>query len=239
MKKSFKNSLYLIALALLPLFSAPSLGAAPAENVFLGEKLVGEKKCAGCHNLTGPAVKTVDDILKKKGPDLFFAGNKFKRNFLVSFLQNPPVIRPSGTVYVNNVHFNGFKDELKSPPKPCGSKLSLKEAGAVADYLLTLTLQKSGKIYSPKPFSLAKARIIFEKNLACHGCHKIRGDKGDLEGGVSGPVLYNAGGRLKGEWVYSFLKNPQKWIPKIWMPAMPENEDHLQLITDYVMSMNP
>ena len=46
-------------------------------------------QCASCHALTKPANPTVDHLWTRKGPDLWYAGDKFNRDWLVGWLQNP------------------------------------------------------------------------------------------------------------------------------------------------------
>ncbi len=48
-----------------------------------------QKDCASCHNLTGPAPQTLQALWDRKGPDLFYAGNKYRQEWLVAWLQKP------------------------------------------------------------------------------------------------------------------------------------------------------
>src|SRR4030066_1326284 len=60
------------------------------------------KKCGGdCHVTQGPATeKTFADQLKKKGPELWYAGNKLKKEWMEKWLQDPAVIRPLGDNFI-------------------------------------------------------------------------------------------------------------------------------------------
>ena len=55
--------------------------------------------CASCHALTKPETPTVERLWTRKGPDLWYAGDKFNREWLVSWLQNPAPIRPGGIMW--------------------------------------------------------------------------------------------------------------------------------------------
>src|ERR1019366_8941980 len=69
-----------------------------------------QKDCSACHNITGPAAQTLKDAFAKKGPDLFYAGNKYRQEWLVSWLQMPGRIRPAGIYYGDHIKA-GVKSE--------------------------------------------------------------------------------------------------------------------------------
>ncbi len=143
--------------------------------------------------------------MDKKGPDLYYAGSKFKEGFLKKWLENPSKIRP--------LEFNSIteKSTLKHPA------LKESESEAVADFLMTLT-SPVVKPLGIKPRKGVKGRIIFEKKQACYGCHTIR-ERNDLVGGLSGPTLAGAGERLNPDWVYAFLKDPYAFGTPLRMPV--------------------
>jgi len=202
-----------------------------------GNEIVKREKCGSCHNLIGPAATTIEEIIKKRAPDLFYAGQKFQKKFLIKFLKGPFLIRPSGTVYLNHIVRHESGDDIKDV-LPCGGKLSEKDSEAVAEFLMTLRGPELERgVFMPGKFSRTKARILFEKNMACHACHKVRNSKGVIEGGMSAPILYNAGLRLQGDWIYNFLKDQEKWYPRVWMPRITTDRESLQLLTNYIMGM--
>lgn len=192
---------------------------------------VKKNKCDSCHKMTGPAVKTIKELEERKAPDLFYAGSKFNKDWLVTFLQNPTVIRPAGTVYVNFLK-KGEQDTVTPPPK-CASKLNAHEAAEVADYLMTLkdASMKTG-VAKLGEFSKAKAKMLVVKTEACNGCHNIAGS-----GGVSCPTFEGIGARLNPDFVYNFVQHPQTFDPKIWMGKRDLSETDLQLIVNYIASL--
>ncbi len=202
-----------------------------------GKAIVDGKKCAGCHQMAGPAVKTIAEINKRKAPDLFYAGSKFQEAWLVGFLQNPITLRPAGTVYTNHIKADDKEVDRISGVTPCASKLSADEAAAVATYLMSLkdANMKTGVAKIGK-FSKPKAKKVFGKDEGCNACHKVilRGKK--VKGGISCPTLNNAGDRLNPDWVYSFINDPQYWDPKVWMPKRELNDATLQLLTNFIMT---
>lgn len=202
-----------------------------------GKAVVELNRCGSCHNMSGPPAKSIADILNKKAPDLFYSGSKFQEKFLAEFLQKPYRLRPAGTVYVNNVRPGKEIDEIQDPLL-CASKLSKEDAEAAAKYLMTLKdpNMKTGIYKAKSEFSKTRAKLIFFKSGACNACHQVS-IGGNVKGGLSGPVLYNAGARLNGDWVLSYIKDPHYWDPKVWMPKNDVPDATLLLLANFVMSM--
>lgn len=179
--------------------------AAKGKGIFEG------KKCGGCHQMQGPATeKSFDDQLKKKGPELWYAGSKLKKEWLEKWLQDPKPIRP--------LEYNSI--EKKNPGNH--PKLSKDEAAGVTEYLMTLT-SKDVDAGIIKAKSNLQGKLIFEKKQACNGCHQIvKGGK--VMGGLVGPSLVKAGERLQGDWIYAYLKKTKVFKPVRRMPIF---EGHL------------
>jgi len=213
------------AFLLTLLLAVPSAFAAD------GAAIVKGNKCDSCHKMAGPSAKDIAGIKARKAPDLFYAGSKFKKDWLVGFLQTPTVIRPAGTVYINNIK-RGAEDTVIAPAK-CASKLSAGDAAASADYLMTLkdAKMKTGTAKIGE-FSKARAKMLIVKTEACNGCHQIEG-----KGGFSCPTWEGIGKRLNPDWVYSFVEHPQYWDPKTWMAKRDLDDAAMQLIVNYIDSL--
>lgn len=205
---------------------------APAAMAADGKGLVEKNKCGSCHKMAGPAVKTIADVMKRQAPDLFYAGSKFNKDWLVGYLQNPTTLRVGGTVYLNNIKTEGDQDKAGPAPK-CASKLAAADATAVADYLMTLkdASMKTG-VFKAGEVSTARARNVMMKEEACNACH-VFPEKG---GGVSCPTFEGIGKRLNPDWMYSFIQHPQQWDPKVWMAKREFDDAKLQLIVNYLMT---
>ncbi len=207
--------------------------------VAAGGREIITSRCVSCHNTAGPAATTFEGVLKKKAPDLFYAGSKFNRPWLVRWLQKPTVIRPAGVMFLNHIINEGGKDAVRGGSiKLCPVKLVSEEAEAVADYLMTLKdlAMKTGVIDPTKKFSKSKARRLFTKQLPCIACHRARFGK-RTNGGISGPDLTEAGNRLNPDWVYARIEDPQYWDPKTWMPKFELSHRKRELLTLFVSSM--
>ena len=205
---------------------------------FDGKTFVAEQ-CTSCHDVTGPAPTTYEDILSRKAPDLFYAGSKFNRPWLVAWLQRPTAIRRAGVMFLNHVADEGGKDRIVEEfVKPCTANLSPAQAETVANHLMTLkdSAMKTGVVEIGKKLRKHKAYRLFTKQLPCIGCHRIKFGKREM-GGVSGPDLTGAGDRLNPDWIYARIENPQYWDPKTWMPRIAMSHRKREMLTLFVSSM--
>jgi mono/diheme cytochrome c family protein len=185
-----------------------------------GKETVGQQ-CGQCHRLSEAGAST------GKGPDLHYAGNKLKPDWLVPFLAKPTPIRQTryGT--------------LQKGEEPCQAKLTAEQAKSVADHLLTLkvSIVPAGAVEDGKGFDRRgeqKVRRLFEKDYACFGCHQVRNPKGGVTGGISGPNLVQAGMRMRGDWIYAYLLNTRNIIPNTRMPNLKLSDEEARLIAQYV-----
>jgi mono/diheme cytochrome c family protein len=202
-----------------------------------GNTIIEKNNCRNCHNMEGPAAQTFTEGLNRKAPDLFYAGSKFQEEFLVDYLQKPYRIRPAGTLYVNHIKNIDGVDNIQEPPL-CASELSKDDAAAVSKYLMTLkdSNMETG-VYKPgASFFKIGAKLLFTKSVACVGCHQMK-KRDKIKGGTSGAALYDAGSRLSGDWVLSYIKNPQYWDPKSPMSKWKLSDKQWLLLTNYVMEM--
>jgi len=188
--------------------------------------LVKAKQCNTCHRFSS-------DEAEKSAPDLFFAGDKFKKKWLENYLKQPETIRLAG--HTNDPGF------LKGTPQYTGPHpaLNLKEARQMTDYLLSLKILKNIPPLNLPALSKGervRVKILFERDYSCIACHQSYNLARQPRGGVSGPSLIDAGNRLRAEWVYQWLKNPGQFNTKGRMPLYSLDEEALRKITQYIMS---
>ncbi len=182
--------------------SAPAMADAAA-----GKSAFAAKGCNECHYTDGPAKeKTIDDQLAKKGPELWYAGSKFQKDWLGTWLQDPKPVR---------LLKYGTLDEKNPGDHP---KLAATDAASMTDFLMGLTSDavKAGVVKVKKNL---KGKQIFIKKMPCSGCHQSPGRKGKVTGGFSGPSLVGAGKRLNPDWIYAYLKTPSVFKPIKAMPT--------------------
>ena len=187
--------------------------------------LIEEKKCASCHRLT----KKENE---KKGPDLFYAGNKFKSPWLEKYLQNPVTLRKAGTI-----HNPGF---LKGERENNHPSLSKEDAGKITQELMQMTLPDLPVEELPDPLNKgqkAKTKYEFERTFSCISCHQSLNLAGKPRGGISGPSLVDAGNRLQANWVAVWLKNPKTFSKKSRMPVYKMDDETRLRFTRFIMTL--
>lgn len=196
-----------------------------------------QKDCASCHNLKGPAPQTLQALWDRKGPDLFYAGNKYRREWLVEWLQKPQRIRPAGEFYGKHIKPGVKRDEVDTTALENHVALSKDDAVGVAAELMKLKphddLIAKEKI-EPGTISKQMGEMAFDKFMGCMACHLIEPDYG----GFSGPELYTAGKRLQPEYIASYIRSPQAWDPKIWMPNKHVSDANIQKMVHYLVLLS-
>jgi len=235
----------LFLLTVFAVFISPAFAGA-------GENGAGilKARCASCHDLKGPAPQTIRQLWKRDAPDLFYAGNKFRREWLVAWLQKPVRIRPAGVNYLRNINstppanqktksgrkYDVLYGKVLRPLKHVS--LSKADAVAVADALMALKPHYafiSGlKLDTRMKVNLDQGEVLIDKVYGCLSCHQIEPGYG----GYTGSELYTAGKRLQPEFMLSYIKRPRNWDPKIWMPNGHVKPGDLQKIVNYLILLS-
>ena len=190
---------------------------------------IGKKGCRECHRFSS------EEKESNKGPDLFYAGDKLRKNWLNEFLTSPTVIR--------EVLYALDSDFLIGRPKSNQPHVAFtkEEAERVSNFLLTLRLPDlEVEKVDEEPLSKgerAQAKMLFERNFGCISCHRTLNLVGKVRGGVSGPSLINSGLRLKPDWVFHWLKTPKRFMSKGRMPVFDLDEETAIRITKYILSI--
>ena len=188
-----------------------------------------EKGCKECHRFSSHEKKFY------KGPDLFYAGNKYYQIWLENFLQSPAIIRE--LAYSSQSGFLEKKTKVNRPH----IFLTKGESKRVSNFLMTLRIPDlEVEKVDNKPLSSseqARIKISFERNYGCISCHRALNLVGRVRGGVSGPSLVNSGLRLNPDWIFNWLKNPKKFLSEGGMPLYDLNEETAVLITKYIVSI--
>jgi len=216
-------------LALLVIFIPSAANAMGAEIL--------KNQCASCHNLTGPAPASLGALWARKGPDLFYAGNKYRQEWVEGWLQNPARIRPAGMFYMQHIKPGPKRDVVDESTLSPHISLNADDAKAVAAALATMKAkdaliraEKHDPGMSPGPLG----EMMFDKIYGCMACHQIEPGYG----GVSGPEVYTAGKRLTPEFMLSYIRSPQAWDPKIWMPNKHVPDGNMQKLVNYLIGLS-
>ena len=192
-----------------------------------------QKECASCHNISGSSAQTLKEAFAKKGPDLSYAGNKYRQEWIVSWLQKPTRIRPAGMYYGDHIKPGPKSDEIDLSTLANHVALSKDDATAIAAELMKL--RPHDDLIAKEKIELGAitkqaGEMNFDKFWGCMACHLIEPEYG----GLSGPEVYTAGLRLQPEFMASFIRNPQAWEPKTWMPNKEVNDSSILKMVRYL-----
>jgi mono/diheme cytochrome c family protein len=177
----------------------------------------GKADCAICHMQPGQQ--------KQRAPNLGYEGSKLNGGWLASFLKHPERIRPIGFLPLTKTKMPNFY-------------FSDEEVAALTSYLMT---QKDARITGGEMagFDLAsegeveKGRALFEDQFACSACHRSGGEGG----GQVGPDLATTAKRLKPEWVFAWLKDPQSIRTDAPMPNFGMTDAEARSLVAYLFSI--
>ncbi|HYE48292.1 MAG TPA: hypothetical protein VEB20_01790 [Azospirillaceae bacterium] len=210
------------------LLAAALLAASPA---LAGDAALPDG-CAACHALEKPTGDALGHVTGRNGPDLHYAGSKFKRDWLVDWLQKPETIRPGGAFFMNAAKPGAPRDVLDPAKLAKHPVLTRAEAEKAADALMAKTapdLVPPGGAKGEKP-NERMAQMSFGKLRGCSACHQATPG----EGGVSGPELHSAGRRLQPDFIAAYIRDPQKIDPRVWMPSVAISEPDVQKLTGWL-----
>lgn len=206
---------------------------AEAPRIEQGRSLTDRLYCIACHRL--PFEKEGEQP-PLPAPDLTFAGDKVRPEWLFKFLKKPQVLRPW-----RHARMPSFW-------------LSDEEALVLTEYLMTLRNRDASPIPERLKFvgkvsaqDLKAAKVLLSKDyFDCLNCHQ-QGEKkpsGPREGWA--PDLALAAQRLNPDWVIRWLQDPQKIQPGTKMPLYesgPEDvlggdlERQIIAVRNYVVSL--
>lgn len=170
-----------------------------------------ELKCHQCHSVGG--------VGGNVGPELSFEGSRVRREWVAGYLKRPSLIRP---ISADRMPDLGLKES---------------EAAILADFMeLSLVDSNLPQALPGEPESTGKltrrGKKLFTRKYGCIGCHII-----GKKGGLIGPDVTDLGKRLKGDWLYAYLKNPQSAIPGAMMPNFGLSDGDARALTVYLLSL--
>lgn len=182
-----------------------------------GRKLVTWYNCRGCHLIEGEgrAIRTAIEDPGLLPPNLAAQGARTQADWLFDFLHDPSqvTLRPWLTVRMPTF---GFTDD---------------QVNALVAYF---TAREGREPFASPPErpvddrSLVVGEVAFNM-LQCAKCHPagpVAAGAGVTSAGELAPSLLLAPGRLRHDWVPSWIVDPQSWVPGTQMPDnFPNNAD--------------
>lgn len=196
-----------------------------------------QQQCASCHDLQGPAPTTLAQLFARKAPDLFYAGNKYQTAWVAEWLQHPKRIRPAGVLYLDHIKPGAKRDMVDSSTLKPHMALGKDDANKVANALALLQpfddrikAVSHDPSISPGPLG----EMLFDKIYGCMACHQIEPDFG----GLSAPEVFTAGKRLQAAYMLSYIRSPQAWDAKIWMPNNHLTSPNDQKLVNFIIELS-
>lgn len=197
----------------------PSLVSAGSEEK--AEQII-KDQCTVCHRITGDGKSRFD----LKAPDLMWAGVKFKRSWLISFLTGN-----EENVYQKNYRWDESTETVKHVV------LSGENAEAVADYFKKHFMDPRVKKDAIDLSHFTELQAGFGRQLfiehSCTGCHQIM-DDGKKLGGPQSASFVNVGKRLNKDWILRFNSNPPDFVPHSGEFVADVSELGLHYITGFI-----
>lgn len=178
-----------------------------------------ELGCVDCHQLEPipQSERTIERLVERKGPDLFYAGSKYRSEWLRGWLAEPKPIRPAGMQPAVLTERSAPGDVLSGAP-PSHPAVPAARLEAVIEALETRDwghdlLPNPSPVPAPVPRMLAE--LNFVKFKGCGSCHRTTANATPL----SGPDLVDGWSRLQPAFLAAYLSNPQAWDPVAPMPG--------------------
>ncbi len=212
------------------------IGLSAASSAVADGNAILQQQCAGCHALSGAPAQTVQDLWQRKGPDLFYAGSKYKPEWLQAWLQKPRRIRPAGYHYFQHIQPGEKRDMVDAKTLKPHPALSTADAKAVTKSLMALKAPEkrvAAGEFKGGSISASFGEMVFDKFNGCMACHQIEPDFG----GLSGPEVYTAAKRLQDDYMVSFIRDPQAWNPKTPMPNKHTAAPNIQKLVQYLQAI--
>ncbi len=198
-----------------------------------GRELLGELNCRGCHRLAGIERPTM------LSPDLTNIGTKVSREWIYKWLKEPRTIVDKD----GNVAVNGYETE-EEPRMPkfrltetelrgLSGYLSVQKARGVAPYKIDARVVTA---WSKNPELISQGELRF-RLMFCSTCHSLavtRAGETKLIGGDIGPELTKVGSKVNPDWLVTWLRDPQGYLPHTKMPRYGWSDEDLYKVTQYI-----
>jgi len=178
-------------------------------------------RCLSCHGIRGSGDPQACDITLE--------GSKVNRQWLYAFLKNPYSMRRMLTIAMPS--FN-FPDD---------------QARFMSEYISSVFVDRQigeGWKQGQEKADAARGKTLFDAK-GCIACHQVNGKGGDVGPSFTTqvpdfPLGTWVGDKLRPEWVFQWVKDPQSLVPDTLEPRLELSDQEALDLTKYVMSLkNP
>ena len=199
-----------------------------ADKLNLGTNLIERAGCFGCH-----AIERYEDK-RRIGPDLNKISAKVNKDWAYLWIKNPKSFRHNAWM----PKFFGLSNN--SDPKSIAR--TDQEIHAMVHYLFK---NSAGFPLDriPRRGNLERGEDLVN-SLGCFGCHRIESDASEEVTTLQtlrrdhGPNLIGLASKTDHEWIYNWLREPERYFPQTKMPNLRLTVTEAADITAYLMTMD-
>lgn len=191
-----------------------------------GRKLITRFNCQGCHLVEGHG-HAIQEVIKDPAllpPNLAAEGARVQADWLFSYLHDPSQVQMRPWLTVRMPTF-GFTDDQEN---------------AVIGYFTSREMRRpfSSQEVTAQARDLAVGGAVFTM-LQCGRCHPSGPSAGSgATTAELAPSLLLASDRLRHDWVPSWIKDPQSWIPGTRMPEFFTKSEDGQYMSPIAMGID-
>jgi cytochrome c peroxidase len=205
---------------------APPVPREAASGPVTGQEVVQllDQRCRGCHRFEGES----ESKFRIVAPDLMWGGQKYRREWLVGWLQGQ---EPS-------MYPGPYRWDLPGDV-PLHPTVVEEEAEAIADHFEKHLRVARVREDAFDPTTLTELEIrrggeLF-REYSCIGCHQVQ-EGGKVMGGPISTTFFDAGRRYDPDWVLAFNLDPPAFTPHSGEYVADVSERKVLWVTGYIMA---
>ena len=198
-----------------------------ADKLNLGLNLIERSGCYGCHKIE----KYKDR--PKAGPTLEKVASKVTKEWAYNWISDPKSFR-------HNTWMPRFFNQSNNSDGKSQNRTK-QEIHAIVHYLFKNSLDY--KMDSTPLDGDIKNGEVLVSSLGCFGCHQIESDRTIGTTSIEslrrqqGPNLIGIGSKTTSNWIYSWLKDPQKYYKDTKMPNIRLSQQEAADITSFLATL--
>lgn len=199
-----------------------------ADQLNLGTNLIERAGCYGCHIIERYKDK------RRIGPDLNKIASKINKDWAFLWIRNPKAFR-------HNTWMPKFFGQENNSSEEDISRTN-QEIHAIVQYLF-----KNSELFPlanvPRWGDVKRGEDLVN-SLGCLGCHRIERELSVKATSLQtlrrdhGPNLVGIGAKTTREWIFNWLKQPERYFPETKMPNLRLTDQEAADIASYLMTLD-
>lgn len=199
-----------------------------ADKLNLGINLIERSGCFGCHAIERYKEK------RRIGPDLSKLASKVSKDWAYQWIRNPKMFR-------HNSWMPKFFGQENNSSEADIARTN-QEIHTIVHYLFKNS--KDFSLSSVPRWGNVNRGEDFVTSLGCFGCHRIENETTEEATSLQslrreqGPNLIGVGAKTSREWVYNWLKQPDRYSKETKMPNLRLSDQEAADISTYLMTLD-